>query len=48
MTWALNNIAGGGLDFVNALLAGDVGTIISFVVWGAILVTAIVFLRKFV
>lgn len=48
MTWALNNIAGGGLNFVDSLLAGDVGTIISFVVWGSILVTAIVFIRKFV
>lgn len=47
MTWALNSIAGGGLNFVDSLLSGDVGTIISFVVWAAILVSALVFIKKF-
>lgn len=48
MTWALNNVAGGGLDFVDSLLAGDVGTIISFVVGAAILTAAIIFIKKLV
>ena len=48
MTWALNNIAGGWLDFVDGLLAGDVGTIVSFVVGAAILLTAIAFIKRFV